>query len=60
MKEITLVKGKDGVYSEPNTNVGKKKKADKKVEEFFEGMDKGLDFLEGLESRLSRIFKNIK
>jgi hypothetical protein len=65
--EITLVKGEDGVYSEedkpyfhsPIIRESKKKKEYKSdnVEEFFAGIDAGLDFVEGMNKRIKRMLK---
>lgn len=58
--EIKLVKGEDGVYSSEehrSPHKEKPKKTYKNMEEFFEGMDAGLDFLEGISPRIERLFK---
>lgn len=68
-KEIVdLIPSEDGVYSTKGTRhlTTTKKKASKpeKIEktyknmnDFFEGMDAGLSFLEGMDSRLKRLMK---
>lgn len=61
-KVITLVEGKDGVFGvdkkSRNTDVKKYKKPRMiYANDFFEGMDAGLDFLEELDERLNRLFR---
>ena len=65
-KEIVdLIPNKDGVYSTESTHhpiaikkqVNKPKKKNDNMEQLFEGMDVGLDFVEGVSKRLNRLFK---
>lgn len=64
---IDLKPGKDGVYSEEGKHrpmpvpVKGKKKTQKpntdNMNQFFTGMDLGLDFVEGMQKRINRIMK---
>lgn len=68
---VDLVAGKDGVYSTESKHHPVPKKRDNKLpkyvkrapvsrenmDEFFDGMDVGLEFLEGMQSRIDRMFK---
>jgi hypothetical protein len=65
---VDLIPSEDGVYSTKDTRhlttVKKKvskekevKKTYKNMDDFFEGVDAGLDFLEGMDKRLKRILK---
>lgn len=58
--DIDLVQGEDGVYAEkprhrpsPHTQQNKRKQSDD-IGSFFEGIDKGLDFMESLDERVER------
>lgn len=60
---VDLVPGEGGVYStestrhsKPKTKPESKKKNDN-VKQFFEGMDSGLDFVEEINKRVTRIMK---
>lgn len=57
--EIELVKGKDGIYCERSElrETKTKKKTYENMDQFFEGVDAGLDFLEKVEERAKRFFK---
>lgn len=66
---IDLVQGSDGSYEvketalvkakpiKKNYPVPKPKKRNENVESFFQGMDLGLDFVEGVSKRVNRILK---
>lgn len=66
---IDLVQGSDGSYEvkersvvvakpkKKNYPVPKQQKKNENVESFFQGMDLGLDFLEGVSKRVNRIMK---
>lgn len=64
MKEkdvVDLVQGKDGIYCAENTpvkiKVNQQKKLNNNMDQFFNGMDLGLDFVEGMQRRVKRILK---
>lgn len=63
---VDLVPSKGGVYSTKSTHhsklkeekqIEKPKKVYENMDEFFNGMDAGLDFVEGMSKRISRMLK---
>ena len=60
---VDLIPSEDGVYSTESRHCPvpikdeKPKKANKNLEEFFDGMDIGLEFVEGMSKRVSRMLK---
>lgn len=60
---VDLVPSEGGVYSTESTRHSKpkvkleSKKKNDNVEQLFEGMDLGLDFVEGISKRISRLMK---
>lgn len=57
VKERGLVKAKPIKKNYPVPKQPKQQKRNENVESFFQGMDLGLDFLEGVSKRVTRIMK---